>query len=418
MTKQVFRNYIFALGALMLILSACKGPGKLSYKNLADFYKPEKQLKGLDYAVFNLNDSITNLYIRIPLSELTSAVDKESNQTAPAVRFRLSYLLFDGFEQGRLIDSSSFAYADSLLNRDFFEDSAAIKALQGKNYILDLQLTDLNAKKSDNQFVILPKTGKGVAADYLVTGADTRPLMRNYVNRNDLIRIRTRFAGEYPLKLNRRIPSDSYAALPPYTFSGPEKFSLPDSLSISIPASGGFSEVFMLKDEGIYSTGDDQEDGFRLFRFYDGFPKIGSPSLMRESLRYIASDAEYNELFMTTPRAAVDRFWLDMTGDSERALNQIRKYYGRLEAANDLFTISREGWKSDRGMIYMVFGPPFVVFRNSQVEEWTYGEPGNPLSVRFVFRLLLSSNGISDYILIRSDEYRTPWHLAVSNWRR
>ncbi|HOI88688.1 MAG TPA: GWxTD domain-containing protein, partial [Lentimicrobium sp.] len=92
--------------------------------------------------------------------------------------------------------------------------------------------------------------------------------------------------------------------------------------------------------------------------------------------------------------------------------------YGRVEDANRLYSISGEGWKSDRGMIYIVYGPPNVVYRNSTSEQWTYGETGNPLSLRFLFNLENSADTPADYFLIRSDSYRNPWHLAVSNWRR
>ena len=420
MLKKRSRFFILTLVSSMLMISACTGPGKLSYRNLADFYKPAQQLKDLSYAVYNLNDSVSHLYIRFPMSAMARVTDKDKDKerVLPAVRFRFSYQLFDGYEQGKLVDSASLTVVDSLFNNEYFEDSVTVSAVQGKNYILDLALADLNAKKNYQQFVLLPKSGRGTAADYLLTGADGRPLMRNYISRNEPVRFRLRNTDEFLIKLNRIALSDNHAALSPFAFSEPETSGKLDSLNMSIQTSRGISDVFLLKEEGVYSTAGGQDDGFRLFRFYDGFPRIGSPSVMRESLRYIASDAEYASLFNTTPRAAVDRFWMDLTGDSERALNQIRRYYSRVEQANELFTVACEGWKSDRGMIFIVFGPPFVVYRNSLVEEWTFGEPGNPLSVRFTFRLAESRNGIADYILLRSDEYRTPWHLAVSNWRR
>ena len=155
-----------------------------------------------------------------------------------------------------------------------------------------------------------------------------------------------------------------------------------------------------------------------MHRFYDGFPDIGSTGQMRESLRYISTDAEYREMSQLPPRAAIDEFWIKLTGHSERALSQIKRYYGRVEEANRFFSLSREGWKSDRGMIYMVFGPPNLVYRNTLSEQWTYGEAGNPLSLRFLFNLESVPDNQSEYFLIRSETYRTPWHMAVSNWRR
>ena len=291
-------------------------------------------------------------------------------------------------------------------------------ARQGKDYILDLRITDLNAKKDYHQLVVLSKAAIGSAADILICDADGLPLMRNFINRADLVRFRYRDGFARKFQLTRLISDELKAALPPFAFGLPDNKNAIDTVKININSGKSNSDMLMLQQQGIYLDSDNPDDGIKLYRFYDGFPRISVETVMFESLRYIASDAEYRNMQKSTPRAAVDEFWLSVTGDSERSVSQLKRYYNRVEEANKAFTISREGWKSDRGMIYIVFGPPYVVYRNSEVEEWTYGEPGNASSVRFVFKWQNSSNGLKDYILLRSDDYRTPWHLAVSNWRR
>ena len=37
-------------------------------------------------------------------------------------------------------------------------------------------------------------------------------------------------------------------------------------------------------------------------------------------------------------------------------------YYRRVRFANEEFTQYKDGWKTDRGMIYILFGPPNQVF--------------------------------------------------------
>jgi hypothetical protein len=98
-------------------------------------------------------------------------------------------------------------------------------------------------------------------------------------------------------------------------------------------------------------------------------------------------------------------------------LSQIRRYYKRVEEANRFFSVAAEGWKSDRGMIYLVYGPPAVVYRTQDSEEWTYGEAGNPMSVRFLFNLNVN-RPVPDFEMLRSENYRNTWNMAVSNWRR
>ncbi|HPG33329.1 MAG TPA: GWxTD domain-containing protein [Lentimicrobium sp.] len=405
----------------MLALSfySCKGPGKLAYRNLADIYKQEAQLKGLEFSVFNLNDSVSNLYIRFPLSSLKRMPDLNKENLTGAVHFKLTYQLFDGYEQGVMVDSASFSGLDSLLVLPVFFDSIALNARQGKDYILDLQITDLNAKRDFHQLVTLPKAKMGTAADILICDVNGLPLMRNFINRADLIRLRYRDGFTHHFQLLRVISDELKAASPPFAFGLADNKMAIDSVKININNNNrSYTDVLTFQQQGIYLDSENQVQGIKLYSFYDGFPKISKESVMVESLRYIASDAEYRNMQKLNPRVAIDEFWRSVTGDSERSVVQLKRYYGRVEEANRAFTISREGWKSDRGMIYIVFGSPYVVYRNSEVEEWTYGEPGNASSVRFVFKLQNSSNGIQDYFLLRSEDFRMPWHLAVSNWRR
>jgi hypothetical protein len=47
-----------------------------------------------------------------------------------------------------------------------------------------------------------------------------------------------------------------------------------------------------------------------------------------------------------------------MIGDSDRARRIAALYYRRTAAANRLFSNYKAGWKTPRGMIYILFGPP------------------------------------------------------------
>ena len=107
---------------------------------------------------------------------------------------------------------------------------------------------------------------------------------------------------------------------------------------------------------------------------------------MLQPLRYITTIDEYDEMRNAVDvKLAVDNFWLNNAGNPTRARSMIQKYYGRVVDANKYFTSYHEGWKTDRGLIYMVYGPPRIVYRGKDVEEWIYGEKGNNNSIRFQF---------------------------------
>jgi hypothetical protein len=86
--------------------------------------------------------------------------------------------------------------------------------------------------------------------------------------------------------------------------------------------------------------------------------------------------------------------------------------------ANRLFTSYTEGWRTDRGMIFIVFGAPHTLYRNATSETWIYGQPGNPVSLSFTFNMVYNPFTPNDFTLSRSPIYESNWHQAVSIWRQ
>ena len=89
----------------------------------------------------------------------------------------------------------------------------------------------------------------------------------------------------------------------------------------------------------------------------------------------------------------------------------------RVEFANKLFSCHLEGWKTDRGMISIIFGTPSYtsLVRNSEV--WIYGDENNIHSLKFVFDQKLNPFSSNDYVLSRNYSYKNPWYRAVESWR-
>lgn len=410
-----YRPLIFFLGLLSIAmaLASCKTPARLAYRNISSFYNPGSELKGLSYACFNVDDSLSRLYVSFPYNQLKYVHENGLD----LARFRFSYQLYDGYESSSLIDSASFNGLDSLRADGRFFDSIALRINRGKDYILNVGLYDFALDKSYGKFIAIDKEQFSTLNDVLLVGSNNIPLLRNYVYRNESFRVRANIPND-ELKV-----SFSEMVFPPATspYQPPEKpepeGAAMDSL-FTIKMVKGVSEPLRLFATGSYFIQQGDRPLLLAQRFYDGFPEIGSVEKMRESLRYITTDAEYRDMQTKPARVAVDDFWLKVTGHSERALQQIKRYYTRVEDANRFFTLAFEGWKSDRGMIYIVYGPPNVVYKNAFIEEWTYGEAGNPLSVRFLFNLQSIQESKFDFVLERSEAYRTSWHLAVSNWRR
>ena len=140
---------------------------------------------------------------------------------------------------------------------------------------------------------------------------------------------------------------------------------------------------------------------------------------MVEPLRFITSKKEYNSLKESdNTKEALDEFWLDNTVNAERAKELIKHYYSRVEGANRYFSSYTAGWQTDRGMIYLIFGPPNIIYRSSGAESWIYGEENNFMSLNFNFVKVKNPFSENDYMLNRSPVYKSNWYRAVDSWRQ
>lgn len=148
------------------------------------------------------------------------------------------------------------------------------------------------------------------------------------------------------------------------------------------------------------------------------FPNVMEPMELMAPLRYIASRSEFQKLTQAQhPKQALDAFWLACTPSTENARSLLNTYYGRVEEANASFSGLVEGWRSDRGMVHIVFGVPQRIRRDTWNEYWIYGEEGTANALTFHFRkrrTLLDDNA---YELQRSIQFRSVWDRGVSNWR-
>lgn len=149
-----------------------------------------------------------------------------------------------------------------------------------------------------------------------------------------------------------------------------------------------------------------------------GFPKVKRYPHMIEVMRYITTNHEFNELKNASDQRAVfEEFWLKCGRNKEKAKNLIQQFYFRVEEANTFFTSYKEGWKTDRGIIYVVYGKPHQIYHNNNSETWLYGDETNPLSLNFTFYKQTNPYSDNDYELQRSPTYQSSWYVAIERWR-
>ena len=179
------------------------------------------------------------------------------------------------------------------------------------------------------------------------------------------------------------------------------------------------NQYYTPDEQGLYFFQADSTTtlGVSLLVTDENFPEAREISDLTQPLIYISTRNEYQTLkedFSSKPE--LDKFWLSTLGSPEEARTAIKKYYQNIEEANTLFTSYKEGWKTDRGMIYAILGKPLEVNKGLDTETWTYQDFGGD-ELYFQFKKVQNIFSNNHYELFRDKAYDRPWFIAIDRWR-
>ncbi len=111
------------------------------------------------------------------------------------------------------------------------------------------------------------------------------------------------------------------------------------------------------------------------------------------------------------------KFWGNASLDEpQKAEKLIQEFNRRVEYANCFFSAHKEGWKTDRGMVYLLFGPADRVISDIRGEVWSYGFT-NSVQREFVFARNPSGLHKNDFVLERNIGYREIEFAAIQRWK-
>jgi len=147
------------------------------------------------------------------------------------------------------------------------------------------------------------------------------------------------------------------------------------------------------------------------------FPKIRSFEELIRPLIYISTKDEFQQLNTAKDKKkAFDAFWISKVKNKERAKRVIKNYYKNVSHANIYFTTYKEGWKTDLGIIFIIFGKPIEVTRSENEEKWSYFLFGEKLT--FNFEKLPNLFVRQQLRLVKDKKYSQIWYRQVSTWRK
>lgn len=251
---------------------------------------------------------------------------------------------------------------------------------------------------------------------FILTDSLNRPLMRRHLHAQEVFGINA-YGSDQRLRVYR-YPLSSAAAAPPMAAVSTQGN---QARTLSVQDSAQFRANELLKlPAGLFllRVGSSPVRSGLLVED-NQFPQLTTADELIAPLIYLTTSQERQKLFdAPDPKKAVDQFWLTVAANSQPIARQlIRTYYGRVAEASQLFSAHKAGWLTDRGLLYLVLGPPESVYREAGVERWVY-RADVERSGTFIFRAKPSTFAPDNYELVRRPEYEQLWYAAVEQWRK
>ncbi len=407
------------------MMSACKSSEKATSEDIAgrmaSLYNPSRLSLHPDFSIYHENNNYSVLYIRAYPTELR--FNEANEQAEYRALLRLKYELVRLDENGQedvLVDSASVVY--KLLRRDeqssAFFASLTIPVRQGQRYLLSLETRDLNRGSLGQEYLYVDKRNAYSAQNFKVISmySGYPKFMRFFLPGERFnVRYRDRSVDSIYVKY---FNIDSELPRPPITATSDYTMSYTPDTSFIFPLVDTAS--YNLRREGMYQIQIDPErdEGLALLNFGGSFPEVRTPDELMEPLFYLTTLAEYRDLRRKPNRKlAVDDFWLKTGNNMEKSRELLRIYYNRVVYSNLYFTSNKEGWKTDQGMIFILFGPPNRIQMTGTGENWFYFARRKNKAVEFKFNRVHDAFSIQNLVWDQSTDSRVYWNEAVRSWR-
>jgi GWxTD domain-containing protein len=385
-----------------------------SYKyDFSSLYNPSEISIHPDVRVFVEDDENAIVFFRIPKDEimanLPSRLDTSFNLVIKYVLRNMSDFEITDSGVNILKISTDFQtdYLDSYFRINLNSNTknklivgfTGLKNIAGCRIILDV---DNSGEYTGSRFLVEEKQ-IGFDISY-----------NNLVRTGITYRISSRSLDKYTVKINYYSFKD-YILVPPYYVIPNNEINQPDSVFDYV-----IGDTLVFNEKGFYVVQPTTNMPGVLCLLNDGesFPEIKTLSQMLEPLKLVSTSKELKLIKESENlKTAIDNFWLGKSNNQKFAREQIRFFYNRVELSNKLFSDYREGWKTDRGNLYVILGPPTIVNMSENGEDWFYGENPDVAGVLFIFDKENSIYGSPAYKLRRGAVYQTIWSQAIATWR-
>lgn len=416
-------RYIILLILPVLLVSSCTSSSGLQSSSMGSSRGKFDSRGGVQFTMYHISKDSSEVHFSINTSQLLYA--KSMDKGFYEAHVSIAYKLLPDLDSKQIVDSGSVAIVDDRFQEGSFNliGKFRLKNPAGQLGFLLLSVTDNNRNYTESYVLRVDKSSEQVRQNFiLLDSAGQTPLFRNYVRAVEKSTLKMDAWKPGTVVWVRYYRRDFPLPPPPFSTNTNKPFVYaPDSVfNLSV---GNDSLIrFQFKARGIYHFQLDttSKDGFSVYRRDDeNFPKIISVEQMIPMMRYLTTRQEFEDvLYAAHKKKAFDDFWLKNAGSNERARQLVKSYYNRAQFSNNYFSSHVEGWKSDRGLIFTVFGEPNAIYRDANSETWIYGEEKSYRSLTFSFIRVINPFSDNDYMLSRSEMFKDEWYKSVDTWRQ
>ncbi len=378
---------------------------KSSASDFSAMYKPSSSVVNPQITAYVSSATEANVYFRIRTQELKNAL---ANPLEKEIGIYVKYYLRNASDF-QLADTASMRYTFDVSTGDYVYGRFKVALANRCDYKLVVDFA--NARYDVRKRLLCDLKNTPVFNDdkYIATTGSNDVLFGNVI---PVGRSLVLYAGA---DCNKSVDIEfyggkDYVSLPPYLGSPVKAPNLPDSIFRY-----NFGDTLHIDKVGLYALGSaSKNEKFGIVATDNqSYPSVTKVSDMLEPMKLICTEKEFALVDSSeNQKKSVDAFWLGLSKNEKNAKEQIRVFYSRVAWANMLFPSREEGWQTDRGMIYVMLGPPSIVNITPTSEEWIYGDSNGLL---FTFE---NTSGLrNDFSLLRSNTYQSVWSQVLTTWR-
>lgn len=415
---QSFLLRVLFINFILLICFSLPLYAQLQDKTLNNYNNSREPFYG-DPLIFYFPDSLNarlDVYLEVPYENLQFKNTTGGNHSAQIV---YTYKLTNEFEKVVLNDTYSEDIDVPKSNKNYKDDSKIIiktfPIAPGK-YTLNIDVKDKNASldagKNYPLTVNMSQADLSASSLMLVSSYDKNDEGKRSITPsiNNNIGNLKEFFMFYELYNKKEAASESIV----YTFYDSKNTEiLKQTNSYSLQT--GSNKIVEKFPADNFVIGDYRLDvknsagtvlaTKKLYNRWLGFPfNIKDLDLAISQLAYIASSDEINKIRSGKTQQEKEKrfveFWKTKDPSPNTPKNELMiEYYTRIKIANEKYGSYKEGWRSDMGMVFVIFGIPSSIDRhpfdsNSKpYEVWDYYD----LNRQFVF---VDDSGFGDFRLL------------------